>query len=133
MRATQTVLLTTFMLAIAGSAAAAGSCERLSLRDAPDTSIQAHIDATMPEVCRVSGTIRPVAGSQIGFELWLPVEGWNGRLTMLGNAGYSSALPLQQMIVRTYSGYAAVATDTGHSGEDPDFAAGRPEAIVDWG
>ena len=29
-------------------------------------------------------------------------------------------------------GYAAVATDTGHKGDDPDFAADRPEAIVDW-
>src|SRR5581483_3529700 len=104
-------------LATAATAAAA-DCEQL---------------ATLPEVCRVTDTIRPVAGSQIGFELWLPKQGWNGRLVMLGNGGYSSTLPLPQMTARAQAGYAVVATDTGHSGDSPDFAAGRPEAIVDWG
>jgi feruloyl esterase len=30
-------------------------------------------------------------------------------------------------------GYAVVATDTGHSGDSPEFAIGHPESIVDWG
>jgi feruloyl esterase len=60
-------------------------------------------------------------------------QGWNGRLSMLGNGGYSSALPLPQMTAQLQAGYAVVATDTGHSGDSPDFALGRPEAIVDWG
>src|SRR5258708_16110618 len=32
----------------------------------------------LPSFCRVIGTIRPTADSEIGFELWLP-DGWNNR------------------------------------------------------
>ncbi len=51
---------------------------------------------------------------------------------MLGNGGYSSAIAYSAMSDQLKRGYAAVATDTGHTGDDPDFAAGHPEAIVDW-
>ena len=30
-------------------------------------------------------------------------------------------------------GYAVTATDTGHDGDDPAFAIGRPQTIPDWG
>ena len=83
--------------------------------------------------CRVSGVSQPVAGSRIGFELWMPKTGWNGRLKMLGNGGYSSALPYAEMGAQVKQGYAVVATDTGHSGDSPDFAKDQPETIVDWG
>lgn len=52
---------------------------------------------------------------------------------MLGNGGYSSALPVAQMQAYMQRGYAVVATDTGHQGDDPDFAVGHPQAIDDWG
>jgi hypothetical protein len=51
---------------------------------------------------------------------------------MLGNGGYSSAMSYSAMLEQLKRGYATVATDTGHNGDDPDFVAGRPEAIVDW-
>jgi feruloyl esterase len=51
---------------------------------------------------------------------------------MLGNGGYSSAISYPAMADQLKRGYAAVTTDTGHKGDDPDFAADRPEAIVDW-
>src|SRR5271170_4753114 len=35
---------------------------------------------TLPAFCRVSATLRPVADSQIGMEVWLPASGWNGNL-----------------------------------------------------
>ena len=85
----------------------------------------------LPAFCRVHGVISPVPGSRTGFELWLPQQGWNGRLLMLGNGGYSSTISFS-MASQLKAGYATLGTDTGHTGDDPDFANGRPEAIVDW-
>jgi feruloyl esterase len=68
--------------------------------------------------CRVSGHLQPVKGSDIGFALWLPAQ-WNGRFLMLGNGGYASAMPLEQMTRALAKGYAVAATDTGHQGDDP--------------
>jgi len=84
--------------------------------------------------CRVTGIVRPVPGSQIGFEVWLPLSGsWTGRLQMFGNGGYSSDLPIGQMAQGLARGSVVVATDTGHKGDDPDFAIGHKQAIADWG
>jgi feruloyl esterase len=45
----------------------------------------------LPAFCRVRGLSMPVAGSEIGFELWLPqAKDWSRRLHMVGNGGYSS-------------------------------------------
>lgn len=87
----------------------------------------------LPTFCRVRGVATPVEGSRIGFELWLPQEGWTGRLQMVGNGGYSSAISYTALAKLLRRGDAALATDTGHSGGDPSFAVGHPEAIVDWG
>jgi feruloyl esterase len=88
--------------------------------------------AGLPAFCRVHGVVSPVEGSQVGFEVWLPEAEWNGKIEMLGNGGYSSAMPFPAMAEQLKRGYAVVGTDTGHKGDDPDFAAGHPEAIVDW-
>ena len=80
-------------------------------------------DADEPAHCRVRGVLRPVAGSRIGFELLLPPPSrWTGRFQMLGNGGYSSDLPRPGMRRSLARGSAVAATDTGHSGDDPDFA-----------
>jgi len=88
--------------------------------------------AGLPAFCRVHGVITPAEGSHVGFEVWLPEADWNGKIEMLGNGGYSSAISYPAMADQLKRGYAAIATDTGHKGDDPDFAAGDPEAIVDW-
>ncbi len=86
----------------------------------------------LPAFCRVQGVVTPVPGSQIGFEVWLPQAAWNAKLQMFGNGGYSSSLDYGSMAQLLGRGYATVGTDTGHTGSDPDFALGHPEAIVDW-
>jgi feruloyl esterase len=86
-----------------------------------------------PAFCRVHGNAEPVPGSRIGFVLWLPETGWNGKLEMFGNGGYSSKISYDSLGGQLKRGYAVLATDTGHAGDDPDFAAGHPQAIVDWG
>src|SRR5262245_64399444 len=35
--------------------------------------------ASLPEFCRVAGFIAPTTDSHIGFEVWLPTRGWDGR------------------------------------------------------
>lgn len=112
------------------AARAATDCDRLAtIFTSGDT--QASVIKS-GETCRLQGVARPRAGSRIGFAVWMPLSGWNGRLLMLGNGGYSSALPETAMGVYAERGYAVVATDTGHTGDDPDFAAGRSSAIDDW-
>ena len=127
-------------------AASAGSCESVvTLRLAKTTlATQSVSDSTYspsPDIprmpvapfCRVAGVSQPVPGSRIGFEVWLPKQGWNGRLKMFGNGGYSAALPYAEMAAHVKAGYAVVGTDTGHGGDRPDFAQFQPEGIVDWG
>src|SRR5262245_50600158 len=40
----------------------------------------------LPAFCRVQGMIGP---GQINFEVWLPIEGWNGKLQGVGNRGFA--------------------------------------------
>lgn len=127
-------------------AASPGTCESVVSLRLPKTTVatQSISDTTyspssdiprMPVApfCRVAGVSQPASGSRIGFEVWLPKQNWNGRLKMFGNGGYSSAMPYAEMAAHLKEGYAVVATDTGHTGDSPDFARTNPEAIVDWG
>lgn len=114
------------------AASAPLSCDDIASLRVDRTTLEVARGSTT-EACHIAGVIRPNERSRIGFELWLPRNHWNGRLTMLGNGGYSSALPRQEMELHVKEGYAVVATDTGHAGEGPEFAIDHPEAIVDWG
>src|SRR5438477_12356967 len=40
--------------------------------------------ADLPAFCRVAGVIRPVADSEIGFELWMPLANWNHKFMGAG-------------------------------------------------
>jgi len=87
----------------------------------------------LPTFCRVSGVSKPVAGSEIGFEVWLPeARSWTRRLHMVGNGAYSSNIYYAQMAARIRAGDVGVATDTGHQGGELTFAIGHPERIVDF-
>jgi feruloyl esterase len=142
--ATAVVCLTAL---VSANCAYAAPCDELLRLKVPDTAIdtaEAVIAGSykassgeevkdMPAFCRLHGKIAPVAGSNIGFELWLPDAGWNGKIEMFGNGGYSSKIAYASLGEQLKRGYAVVGTDTGHTGDDPDFASGHPEAIVDWG
>jgi feruloyl esterase len=43
----------------------------------------------LPPFCRVAGEIAPTSDSHIVFEVWLPLQNWNGRFTGVGNGGWS--------------------------------------------
>ena len=88
----------------------------------------------LPAFCRVAATAAPTPDSVIKFEVWLPVEGWNGKLVAVGNGGFSGAIFYFAMAEPLMRGYAVVGTDTGHEGDQADasFAVGHPEKLVDF-
>src|SRR5689334_7252826 len=68
----------------------------------------------LPSFCRVAGSLQPSNDSDIQFEVWLPVSGWNGKLEGLGNGGYAGSIPYPQLALSIRAGYAVSASDTGH-------------------
>jgi hypothetical protein len=89
----------------------------------------------LPAFCRVAGTLRPTADSDIRFEVWLPAAGWNGKFVGTGNGVWAGSIVLASMAEPLAKGYATMATDDGHQGSplDGSFAAGHPEKLVDFG
>src|SRR5262245_63047988 len=83
-----------------GPVAACGTLVELKLPNTTITSAQSVTDGTftppgapnpitgLPPYCRVGGTIAPTADSQIRFEVWMPLEQWNGKLAGVGNGGW---------------------------------------------
>ena len=148
-----------FVLLFASAAAdAQGACERLAAAKIPNTSITlaqtvaagtfngppdpfsgtdlSPLYKTLPAFCRIVAEARPATDSDIKLEVWLPVSGWNGRLQGLGNGGFAGLIDVRQLARAVRAGYAATATDAGHTGSSPNdagWAMGHPEKIIDYG
>lgn len=88
-------------------------------------------DKVSKAFCRIEG----VAPTAIRFEVWMPLDGWNGRLLGLGNGAMAGAVPYPAIRAGVEAGYASVGSDLGHQGgfADSHFALGHPELLVDWG
>jgi feruloyl esterase len=138
-----------------GSAAAA-TCESLSMLSLPHTTVMA-AQAVPPGAfvpakpfsmgtadpqpykdlrafCRVSAQLRPTQDSLIKFEVWMPIEGWNGKFLEVGNGGFSGEIWYPAMVQPLTQGYAIASTDTGHEGSvsDVSFALNHPEKWIDF-
>ena len=89
----------------------------------------------LPAFCRVLAEAKPTSDSDIRIEIWMPLSDWNGKLQGIGNGGFAGLIDYQQLGDALSKGYAATATDTGHSGNpvDAKWALGHPEKIVDFG
>jgi feruloyl esterase len=89
----------------------------------------------LPAFCRVAGTIAPTNDSDIKFEVWLPLTGWNGKFQAVGNGVWSGQIWRPLMSAALARGYATANTDTGHEGDgmDASFALGHPEKVIDFG
>ena len=143
---------------IAAIPAAAASCESLSSLILPDGKITAaEVVAagaftapgaggiltgapgggfrSVPVFCRIAATLTPSSDSDIKIEVWMPVENWNGKLVGTGNGVWAGSLSHSSMADPVTRGYAAMATDGGHTGNGMSaaFAAGHPEKLVDFG
>ncbi|MGD0912427.1 MAG: tannase/feruloyl esterase family alpha/beta hydrolase [Terracidiphilus sp.] len=85
--------------------------------------------------CRVMAKAAPSADSDIAIEIWMPLEGWNGRFQGTGNGGFAGSYDTGELAEFVSKGYAAAATDTGHTGSfiDASWAIGHPEKVIDFG
>jgi hypothetical protein len=130
------------------SSAYAAECERLAQLDLSHTDITLSkvVEAGgfnpgeasyshLPSFCRVAGTLRPTSDSDIRFEVWMPVSGWNGKFVGVGNGAWAGSITYASMTGPLSSGYAVAASDGGHQGSalDASFAAGHPDKLVDFG
>ncbi len=97
---------------------------------APDLAQRA---ARMPAFCRVEIKATPTPDSNIGIEVWLPVQTWNGRLLGTGNGGPAGSIAYGMgMIEGLRRGFAVANTDMG-TAPDVDDAADKPERWADFG
>ena len=147
-------LITALLVASPGWSAPTDRCSALMRVALPDTSITsaravpagpmqepgASGEIQLPAHCRVTGNTSAEAGSDIRFEVWIPLSGWNGRLYGMGNGGFGGSISQAPGLAETVQrGAAGVATDTGHVSSAPDpatdgaWARGHQERIKDYG
>jgi pimeloyl-ACP methyl ester carboxylesterase len=135
-RARTGVVLTSVFAAAAGHASDCAALATHELSRVHITSAQLiPAQADVPEFCRVQGEAHPTADSQIGFEVWLPASGWNGRYYQLGNGGFAGNIHQPALVAELRRGNAVAATDTGHRANafDASWALNHPERIIDYG
>jgi feruloyl esterase len=89
----------------------------------------------LPAFCRVIGRIRPEPKSDIGFEVWMPRDGWDGRLSGAGSPGAAGSILYYMLVAAVRGGQAGVSNDGGHRGgvDDVSWAPGHPERLRDYG
>jgi len=102
--------------------------------DAPTAILSAALVAAserLPAYCRVRGVVVP----HVGFELRLPLDGWNGKFFMQGCRGYCGEIEIEDADDALARGYATAATDLGHSGTPTDvmWAFDNRNAEIDFG
>jgi feruloyl esterase len=86
----------------------------------------------LPSFCRVILKLSPSADSDIGVEIWLPTSGWNGKFLAVGSGGWGGSINYDALADGLRRGYAASATDDGHTDSGARFIAGHPEKFVDF-
>lgn len=92
-------------------------------------------DLTAPQdFCRVTAKLRPVPGSEITAEVWLPQQ-WNGKVLAIGGGGFSGGLGSASLLLKMplQKGYLGMATDAGHEEtESAKFTHEFPEQFTDY-
>ncbi len=99
------------------------------------TTFAGPVTLDVPARCEMHGVSRPSSDSEIGFELWLPLTGWNGRYQQKGNGGFAGTVNRAALVDPLRRGYAVAATDDGHDAtKTPQgtFALGHPEKQIDF-
>jgi feruloyl esterase len=92
----------------------------------------------LPAHCRVVGVTHGEPGSNVGFDVRLPVS-WNGKLLMTTRQAFiGSVAPLFNAVVSSglIRGYATVSTDSGHQSPsilDASFGLNNRAAEIDFG
>jgi feruloyl esterase len=88
----------------------------------------------LPAFCRVTGGIAETGAAEpINFEVWLPLDNWNGRFEAMGNHGFAGEIEYSDMGPELVKGFAVAATDTGHAGSAATAWMQNHQQIVDYG
>jgi feruloyl esterase len=145
-----------FVIALGRLPAAGATCESLASLSLPDTTItlaqsvpaggyspsrlsslpapvRARAFPSLPAFCRLGGDIKPTTDSDIKFEVWMPVSGWNAKFMGVGNGGWAGEIAYDGMSEPLAAGYATASTDTGHAGNNATFSLGHPKKVIDYG
>ena len=92
--------------------------------------------ANLPPFCRVAGVLAPTPQSQILFEVWMPLESWNGKFAGVGNGGWAGTISFPALGDQLRRGYATASTNTGHEAAPgvnaARFAYEQPEQLIDF-
>jgi len=102
---------------------------------APGDTVSGNIKAPVG-LCRVAGTIKPGARSNVHFEVWIPTDGsWNGKYQQIGNGGFAGSISLSGIANAVSRGYATAGTDDGTSGPPAGAPAfiDNPDVLLDYG
>jgi tannase/feruloyl esterase len=90
----------------------------------------------LPPFCRVGGVIKPTNESNIRFEVWLPLQNWNGRFVGVGNGGWAGNISFGALAEQTRRASASASTNTGHEAAPgvnaARFAFEHPEQLTDF-
>jgi feruloyl esterase len=86
----------------------------------------------LPALCRVAATLKPSSDSNIKIEVWMPAEGWNGKLESVGNGAWAGSIGYRDLATAVTAGYAAASTDTGHTETTAAFVVGHPDKLIDF-
>jgi tannase/feruloyl esterase len=100
--------------------------------DGPSLTIGSAALRNLPAFCRVAAVSQPA----VNFEVWLPLENWNGKFQGVGNGANAGSISYDAMATALRRGYAVASTDTGHAtanARDASWALGHPELVVDFG
>ena len=124
-------------------------CDTLSKLNLPNTTITStqlfpaggftpsgsNAIQNLPEFCRLEGVIRPVADSEIRFEVWMPSSSWNRKFRAVGSSGFGGSINYDEMPDLLRKSYATASTDSGHVSHflDSTWALRHPEKVIDLG
>jgi feruloyl esterase len=148
---TPVALLLCLAVSRAEAQTSAAACAALAQQSLPATTItsaqaiaagsftlpgSSNTVGNLPPFCRVAGVIAPTAESQILFEVWMPLEKWNGKIAGVGNGGWAGSISFAALAEQLRRGYATSSTNTGHEAAPglnmARFALEKPEQLVDF-
>ena len=133
------VLLAAIVTAGAAQTPAAGACERLASLSITGTTItraqtvgagaftpstppaaaDATLYKTLPAFCRVDGSVARAGDTEVKFEVWLPLQNWNGEFRPAASGFAGGAISYAGMANILKQGWATANTNRGHDAAGP--------------
>jgi feruloyl esterase len=88
--------------------------------------------SNVPAFCRVVGSVETSPSTRIKFEVWMPVDTWNGNFRADGFAYFGGTMNPVVLAAAVRDGYATATTDAGGDGTAAANFLSNPEGLKDW-